>query len=130
MPQLNNQLLLNRCPHCNVHKPNLPIKWATNTRNHSGENIRYWHIYQCATCGGLSTAWANSQNGNIIAYYPTTMTIHPAIPNPAATYLQQAIDSANAPASSVLVSASSVDAMLKIKGYTEGKLFERINQCS
>lgn len=44
------------------------------------------------------------------------------------TYLQQAIDSVFAPAGSVMLCASAVDAMLKEKGLVEGTLYSRINK--
>ena len=43
-------------------------------------------------------------------------------------YLLQAIESVHAPAGAVILAASAVDAMLKEKGYREGKLNSRIEQ--
>jgi hypothetical protein len=42
--------------------------------------------------------------------------------------LKQAINTLHAPAGSVMLSASSVDAMLKEKGYTKGSLYTRVNK--
>jgi len=127
MPKLNNQLELNRCSHCGVAKPNLPMSWAAQTRGHSGDNQRFWKIYKCLTCGGLITASATSDLGQVVQYFPANVKVHEAISNPAGDFLQQAIDSIHTPAGSVMLSASSVDAMLKLKGYTDGTLYKRIN---
>jgi len=51
----------------------------------------------------------------------------PSIPR---EYLQQAIDSLHSPAGSVMLSASSIDAMLKDKGYKEGSLNSRIDKAA
>ncbi|MBD0331997.1 MAG: DUF4145 domain-containing protein, partial [Chitinophagaceae bacterium] len=45
-------------------------------------------------------------------------------------FLQQAIDSTFAPAGSLMLCASAVDAMLKEKGYKDGSLYTRINKAA
>jgi hypothetical protein len=52
------------------------------------------------------------------------------IPTPARDYLQQANDTLHAPAGCILLAASAVDSMLKLKGYKEGNLFSRINKAA
>jgi hypothetical protein len=44
--------------------------------------------------------------------------------------LYQAINSLHAPAGAVMLAASSVDAMLKSKGYADGSLYDRINKAA
>jgi hypothetical protein len=44
------------------------------------------------------------------------MDVDPAIPNVAGAYLQQALQSLQAPAGAVMLAASAIDAMLKEKG--------------
>ncbi|WP_350431128.1 DUF4145 domain-containing protein [Shewanella sp. H8] len=127
MPKLNNQLELNRCPHCSVDNPNLPLVWLTNTNSHSGGSQRFWRVYACASCGGLITAAAVKDGGDIIEYYPSGLVIDESISGTAGEYLKQATDTIYAPAGSVMLSASSVDAMLKEKGYLKGSLYARIN---
>lgn len=127
MPHLNNQLELNRCSHCGVAKPNLPVTWATQTTGHSGGNQRFWKVYKCLTCGGLITASATRDLGQVTQQFPTSAKVNEAIPDPAGDFLQQAIDCVHTPAGSVMLSASSVDAMLKVKGYRDGSLYTRIN---
>src|SRR5437016_5337107 len=60
MPNLSNHLEINRCPHCNVDSPSLPTITDVETRNHKGENLRYWRMYACSRCGGIVTASAKS----------------------------------------------------------------------
>ena len=128
MPNLSNQLELNRCPHCNVDRPNLQFAWSTQTNSHSGGAARFWRVYICSSCGGLVTAAAVKSGGTITEYYPSGVIIDESISGAAGEYLKQAINTLHAPAGSVMLSASSVDAMLKEKGYTKGNLYSRINK--
>jgi len=128
VPNLSNQLELNRCPHCNVDRPNLPVVWRTQTDNHSGGSTRFWCVYKCTSCGGLVTAAAIQNGGSVTEYYPAGVIIDGSIPGAAGEYLKQAINTLHAPAGSVMLSASSVDAMLKEKGYTNGSLYTRVNK--
>lgn len=128
MPNLSNQLELNRCPYCNVDRPNLPMVLHTQTDAHSGGSTRFWHIYKCSSCGGLVTAASWQNQGDVTEYYPSGVVIDESIPGAAGQYLKQAIDTIHAPAGSVMLSASFVDAMLKAKGYKDGNLYSRINK--
>jgi DNA-directed RNA polymerase subunit RPC12/RpoP len=127
--KLENQLDLNRCPHCNVDKPSLIHQWNTQTETHSGSNKRWWVVYKCTRCGGLITAGSNSGQ-SVTELYPDSTELDNAIPTKARDYLDQAINSLHAPAGAVMLAASSVDAMLKAKGYTTGNLYPRINQAA
>lgn len=128
--RLDNQLNLNRCPHCNVDKPSLINVWNTETDAHSGGSKRWWKIYTCTRCGGLITAGSNNSAQLVTEIYPNSIKVDDAIPEKAREYLDQALNSIHAPAGAVMLAASSVDAMLKAKGYTEGKLYPRINQAA
>jgi len=130
MPNLANNLELNRCPHCNVDHPNLPMAWHTETDAHSGGNKRFWRIYKCTRCGGLVTAASRQNQGPVTEYFPSGVEIDDSVPGAAGAYLGQAINTIHAPAGSVMLAASSVDAMLKEKGYTEGSLYARINKAA
>jgi hypothetical protein len=130
MPSLTNILELNRCPHCNVDHPSLPSIFNTRTNAHSGDNERFWGIYNCTRCGGLITAASPQENGVINEYYPSGDEIDDSVPGAAREYLSQAIQTIFAPAGSVMLSARSVDVMLKEKGYTEGSLYTRINKAA
>ena len=130
MAFLLSQLELEQCPHCSVDKPTLNQFFTRETRTHNGNNLRYWGIYACSRCGGAILAAAQQKDGYVIEMYPSAQSVSEAIPNPAREYLTQAIDSLHAPAGSVMLSASAVDAMLKAKNYLKGNLYDRINQAS
>lgn len=59
---------------------------------------------------------------------PRGRVVDGSIPATAARYLTQAIESINTPDGSVMLAASSIDAMLKDKSYVEGSLFTRIKK--
>ena len=56
------------------------------------------------------------------------MKVQDEIPDRPRSYIQQAIDSIHAPAGAVMLAASAVDSMLKIKNYRDGSLYARIEQ--
>ena len=131
MPRLDKNLIVDRCPHCNVDQPNLTSNTNFETNNYNGTDKRIWRTYVCQRCGGVTTAWTrNSSNLIIGEMYPSALSIDESIPDRAKQYLNQAIDSKHAPAGSIMLSASSVDSMLKEKGYTSGKLYTRINKAA
>lgn len=127
MPLLQSNLDISRCPHCNVDQPNLGQKSAIQTEDFSGSHKRYWKIYQCVRCGGLITASAPHDGGPVSEIYPSSTQLDESLPPTAKGYLDQALNSLHAPAGAVMLAASSVDAMLKAKGYKEGSLYGRIN---
>lgn len=130
MPLLSNQLEINRCPHCGVNKPSLIVRHKVETTAHNGGNKRMWQFYACSRCGGVVTAAAKGQGQSIIEMYPAPKDVDESIPVRAKSYLSQAIDTIHAPAGSVMLSASAVDAMLKEKDYKDGSLYDRINQAA
>jgi len=71
---LDNNLSLDRCPHCSVSNPNLPHVWHTTTENHSSRNQRNWKIYKCENCGGLITAYAPHGKNNVSQIYPSKIS--------------------------------------------------------
>ncbi|MBN1406356.1 MAG: DUF4145 domain-containing protein [Calditrichaceae bacterium] len=87
-----------------------------------------WKAYMCSRCGGVVLASSKKDGDWAKEIYPDSMVVDEAVPEPARTYLNQAIDSLHSPAGSVMLSASSVDAMLKVKLYREGSLYSRINK--
>ncbi len=130
MPALTNIFELDRCPHCRVDHPNLQVQAAFRTTTHIGDNPRFWKAYMCSRCGGAVLASSARDDGWANEIYPDTTAVDEAIPEPARTYLNQAIDSLHSPAGSVMLSASTVDAMLKAKLYKEGTLHSRINKAA
>jgi hypothetical protein len=63
-------------------------------------------------------------------YFPLGKSIDQEIPERPKAYLIQAINSIHAPAGAVMLAASAVDAMLKIKGYEQGNLYSRIEKAA
>ena len=130
MPDLIQQLDIERCPHCQVDKPMLGYSTGFETTAVVGGRKRRWKVYSCSRCGGVVTAASETDNGPVREMYPSPTAIDEAIPHPAREYLSQAISSLHAPAGSVMLAASAVDAMLKVKGYKEGSLFARIDKAA
>ncbi len=128
MPTLSENLILGRCPHCSVANPNLRRVHYLDTNNHVGNHPRKWSIYQCGTCGGVVTAWAPDHNKEVQGHYPSSRQVSEDIPERPRTYFQQAHESMHAPAGAVMLAASAVDAVLKLKGYVEGSLYGRIEK--
>lgn len=126
MPNLSPQLSLDRCPHCSVANPNLAQISRSETRDHEGENLRRWAFYACGNCGGVVTASATQFGQPIQEIFPSSTEVHNDVPGRAKDYLAQAVASIHAPAGAVMLAASSVDAMLKEKGYIAGTLYNRI----
>jgi len=124
-----NQLELSRCPHCQVHTPHLACVHETETTDHSGGNHRVWKFYACRSCGGIVTAYAGYHHQDYtFEWFPESASAADTIPDRARAFLDQAIESLHAPAGSIMLCASSVDAMLKEKGYASGTLNSRIKK--
>jgi hypothetical protein len=76
------------------------------------------------------TAWAVNHNAEIASYFPASTQIDAELPERPRAYLQQAQDSLHAPAGAVMLAASAVDSMLKLKGYVDGSLYARIEKAA
>lgn len=127
--QLLGQLDLPRCPHCRVDTPNL--KQVAEFHSSSFDGIgKYWKCYTCNRCGGVTTACAENKNGSVIAHFPQTESADLTLPEKAWGYLQQAMDTLHAPAGSIMLSASAIDAMLKERGFKKDSLHSRINEAA
>jgi hypothetical protein len=131
MATLRTKLDLDRCPYCKVDQPNLNVVYGQETADYTGANRRFWRMYRCERCGGMVTAASSVGFDEIVAHvYPAPQDVDTAVPGNARTYLQQAINSLHSPAGAVMLAASAVDAMLKIKGYKEGSLNQRIDKAA
>lgn len=120
-------LPLDHCPHCYVDRPNLMGTGTLfTTKNHLNDNSRDWRNYVCATCGGVVTVACWTGGERIIMIFPDPAILSEAIPERARSYLQQAVGTVASPDASIMVACSSVDAMLKAKGYKDGNLYPRI----
>ena len=130
MPVLQTNLELTRCPHCNVNRPLLSTITTADTVNHAKQNQRTWVFYQCGNCGGVVMACAHEFGIEAQEIYPEPKIVDDLIPDRAKEYLRQAIDCLHSPAGAVMLAASSVDSMLKEKGYKEGSLYKRIEKAA
>lgn len=124
--ELGQELEVDRCPHCQVARPVMRLVGRHETANHSGSMPRKWAVYCCSSCGGLVTAWSLAFGAPVVDYFPKNTSVDEAVPERPRTYLQQAVESLHAPSGAIMLSASAIDAMLKIKGYNDGSLYERI----
>jgi hypothetical protein len=130
MPNLQSHLVLERCPHCRVANPNINLVQKFQTNAFDKSNLRYWGIYSCNRCGGVTTASSRMDSGIILEMFPSQIEIDISLPEKAKAFLHQAVDSLHAPSGVIMLAASSIDAMLKEKGYTSGKLYTRINNAA
>lgn len=130
MAELGAQLVLPRCPHCSVDQPSLHQVARFETRDFRGSSERVWACYECARCGGVTTASANKGYKAVQQMFPSGLEVDDALPERAKEYLEQSINSMNAPAGAVMLAASSVDAMLKEKGLADGSLYTRIKKAA
>lgn len=130
MPQLlATEFTLPRCPHCGVDRPSLRFVFELQPQNFQGQH-RHWRLYVCSRCAGIVSAEASAFDQYATSIYPSLREVSEDIPERARTYLSQAVESISAPAGSVMLSASSVDAMLKAKALTSGSLYARIDEAA
>jgi hypothetical protein len=97
------------------------------TKDFNNNNPRTWACYKCSRCGGSILASARSFNQYVIEMYPSAVIISDTIPERAKIFIEQAIESTHAPSGAIMLASSSIDAMLKNKGYKDGSLYKRIN---
>jgi len=98
MPVLDSRLILDRCPYCNIDKPNLTQRGATvTTADYRNQNKRQWFTYGCETCGGLITAGRPEGKQNSTEIYPKVTSFPDTIPERARHYLKQASDTLHSP---------------------------------
>jgi hypothetical protein len=126
-----NALDLDRCPHCGIAAPTIRNAWngVLNARDNQGK--RAWFLYGCASCGGAVLAEAVSdKNFEVTNMWPSAPAAAAEIPDRARQFLQQALQSLQAPSGAVMLAASSIDAMLKHMGLKQGSLNSRIDQAA
>lgn len=123
-------LALGRCPHCSIHRPSLASQVSFDTRDHRATVLRHWRVYVCANCGGPVLAGHPDGHPTLDEFYPSSESVAAEVPARAASFLQQAIDSAHSPDGAVMLCASAVDAMLKAHGYKGGTLYQRIDKAA
>lgn len=113
-----------------MNSPNLYYLSESRIADFQGQ-IKNWAVYRCNRCAGLVTATGANFDTEISAYYPAgDDPISIDIPSRAREYLTQGFASGESPVGAVLLAASAVDAMLKVKNYTDGSLNDRINKAA
>ena len=128
--QLSNRLELSRCPHCNIANPNVTKVHAFESNSANRNNPRTWITYVCQSCGGAIIGSRNPQFATALEIFPASKNVDESIPDKAKQFLSQSLETIHAPAGSIMLSASSIDAMLKEKGYKDGSLYSRIKKAS
>ncbi|WP_223262277.1 DUF4145 domain-containing protein [Variovorax beijingensis] len=77
----------------------------------------------------MVTAFAVPGSDNtVVEFYPSAQIVEQTIPERPRSYLAQAMESRHAPAGAVMLCASAVDAMLKLRGLNQGSLYARIDK--
>jgi hypothetical protein len=130
-----------RCPQCGIAKPLLEYKSHFSGKQASGTVVKVWFSYRCSSCGDLVGALGlvhssklhnfdpfGSSSTTAIWTIPPCASIDDDIPETPRRYLLQALNSINSPDGAIMLAGSAIDAMLKIKGYSDGSVFSRINQ--
>jgi hypothetical protein len=75
-------------------------------------------------------ASARAFNEEVLAIFPEVRRVTGDIPDRVRAFLEQALETTHAPAGSVMLAASGVDAMLKEKGFKTGSLYARIEEAA
>ena len=128
--EMGNTLALRRCPHCQIAKP--LMSFCPLDQKRRPERV-LWAAYVCSSCNNVVTAKCHLINSGawlIDETYPPAESVAEELPEPARKYLEQAYRTiGDAPDAAAMVASSSVDAMLKSKGF-KGKetLHERIKK--
>ncbi len=125
---------VSRCPFCSIAQPSLVSVWSSEGFTETADKIgnAFWGAYKCENCASIVTAKVeNAAVGTasvVTKLIPSARTAHEDIPELARIYLQQAYDTLHAPDAAAVMAGSAIDAMLKEIGYSNGSLYERIDQ--
>jgi len=135
---LGKQLLgVDNCPHCMTANPTLMSVWSSGNKptaraNKGPDNL--WGVYLCTTCGSVVSARAfhgRDRGGHpfkVNAMYPMIWQASSVLPDMVRRYLEQAHKTLASFDASVVMSAASIDAMLKVHGFEKGSLYSRIDE--
>jgi DNA-directed RNA polymerase subunit RPC12/RpoP len=133
--QIGDQLSgVGNCPYCGVAHPSLIRLWSSaNPLERATKGpTQMWAVYRCTSCGGAVLAKGKdddrTNNAVIAEVIPGPRQAHADIPEPARTFLQQAYQTLQSPDAAAMLAGSTVDAMLKMLGYSEGSVYARIEQ--
>ncbi|MDC7718647.1 DUF4145 domain-containing protein [Vogesella sp. DC21W] len=117
---------IDRCPRCNIASP-----FIVGLRKHAQD--RQWgpssNMLSCTACD--QSVLVEYSGSKLINMFPSIETTDEAIPEKARDFLNQAIATMNiASSGSLMLSASCIDEMLKVKGYKTGRLNDRIKKAA
>jgi hypothetical protein len=124
---------IENCPHCGVSGPLLYRVWASDhhTPRNDGQPGSKWAVYLCTTCGSAVSVKGSPGDGAasppIDQIFPDVWEPDSVLPSQVKTYLTQAHKTLTSPDASVVMSAASIDAMLKDHQLDEGSLYKRID---
>lgn len=137
-PEMGNFLVLHRCPHCQIARPLLSR--ATLAYDNANKDQR-WAAYVCSYCDGVVTARGSLQTVRVSTgrrqavfvdkTFPDAKSVEEELPERARRYLEQAHQIlGDSPDAAAVMASSSVDAMLKNKGFADRKksLHNRIDE--
>lgn len=118
------ELKISRCPRCNIASP-LIFGSAKSEYIRKDNNDVKSTLLQCNSC--MKSVLVEYDGAIVHAVYPSIEEVDNSIPEKARGYLNEAILSmAIAPSGALMLTASSVDEMLKSKNYLSGSLYSRI----
>ena len=124
--KLIQELDLEQCPHCGRGKPTLTLIHRHTTSGKIDNQEQVWSFYSCSSCGKVVMGWSKPTDTTAVEIWPKSKEADESLPSKARVYLQQAINSLAAPSGAIMLAASSIDDMLRTKGYKDGSLYERI----
>lgn len=137
---------IDRCPQCGVAKPLLSYVNDTLSLRDSSEILMAWFVYKCSYCKNIvsvkafinrndyshdSTEFLNKLRVNevrAVDIIPDIKVLDNDLPENPRRYLEQALQSTHMPDGAVMLAGSAIDAMLKLKGYTDGTVYARIEK--
>lgn len=143
---IDNQVYgIERCPQCGVAKPLLQKidkahKHYTNSDTYDPQE--YWYFTtRCSSCENHVLFYgkrpepdvksdSEPEGLSIVRSFPELEQASDELPPMALKFFQQALESRHAPDGALMLAASSIDSMLKDKGFTEGSLFTRIGDAT
>lgn len=125
----HSNLELDRCPHCAVATPQLSKIHQFVSVSANGVKIK-WNVYVCSRCARPIVGGCDQRESDLKLIYPQADEVSDDLPKKAAAFLSQALESLHAPSGAIMLCASSIDAMLKIKGLKGGSLYKRIDQAA
>lgn len=121
------------CPHCGIAWPLLLKLWESEGLLQGQGPFRGapWAVFCCSACGKLVSAKGYDGAAflrEVERIYPDIWKPSEFVPERVGNYLSQAHSTLAAPDASVVMSAASIDAMLKDHELTDGSLYKRIDE--